>query len=670
MKTKFYDVTFLCAAAFGINKTNAQANQSLSNLTTPTAVNTNLLPNNENRTLGSTGKRWKTIYLDSFIFLNNKRFIVSSFASDSGNTGIGAMVLNSTTTGSLNTAGGYQTLYSNTIGSYNTAYGYEALYSNASGVDNTAIGFQALYSNTSPSNTAVGYRSLYTNSTGIYNVALGEYSLIYNTSGSENTALGFNALRSNTTASANTGIGDEALAENTTGYSNTATGSGALGSNTTGFYNTATGASALNHNTTAIDNTATGYGTLFSDTSGSYNVADGLFALYSNTNGAWNTANGMEALYANTTGTSNTADGYNALAANNFGSHNTAIGFKALYVSTNASYNTALGEYAGSNVTNGSNNTFIGYYANCGSGGHLTNSVAIGNNANVTTNNTVRIGNSSITSIGGYANWSNLSDGRVKKNIKQNVPGLEFINKLQPITYNLDLDAADKILAIPAIKDKDEKIIQPSANELTARKAKEQIVYTGFIAQDVEKAAKGLNYDFSGVDKPDNANTLYGLRYSDFVVPLVKAVQELSKMNNEKDSAIANLQQQINDLKQMMVANQSTPVPLNAGVNGQQSTVNSLLSSASLSQNSPNPFSNTTTINYSLPQQFSSAKIIVTDKMGNTLKQINLPAGRQGLSGNKGSVNVDAATLSSGAYQYSLYVDGRLIGSKQMMLSK
>ncbi len=49
MKTKFYAVTFLCAAAFGINKTNAQANQQLSNLTLPTAVNVTLLPDKDRR---------------------------------------------------------------------------------------------------------------------------------------------------------------------------------------------------------------------------------------------------------------------------------------------------------------------------------------------------------------------------------------------------------------------------------------------------------------------------------------------------------------------------------------------------------------------------------------------------------------------------------------------
>lgn len=54
----------------------------------------------------------------------------------------------------------------------------------------------------------------------------------------------------------------------------------------------------------------------------------------------------------------------------------------------------------------------------------------------------------------------------------------------------------------------------------------ENIKQSGFLAQDVEKAANDCNYSFSGVEIPENGKGLYKLRYAEFVIPLVKAVQE------------------------------------------------------------------------------------------------------------------------------------------------
>ena len=113
-------------------------------------------------------------------------------------------------------------------------------------------------------------------------------------------------------------------------------------------------------------------------------------------------------------------------------------------------------------------------------------------------------------------------------------------------------------------------------------------------------------------------------------------------------------QKQIDELRAMIVANQPA-------INKQQISV---ASKALLEQNVPNPFNHTTTINYILPQTYLSAVIIITDKSSKTLKQVNV-------SGNgKGSMNIDASTLASGAYQYSLYIDGKLIDTKQMVLAK
>lgn len=403
---------------------------------------------------------------------------------------------------------------------------------------NTGFGFQTLGANNGGGNTAIGYQANFSNTTGY-----------------QNTAVGATALYSNTAGGYNVAVGLAALYFNSGGFQNTATGQRAMYSNTNGGDNTATGFNSLYSNTTGSDNTADGSGALFSNTTGIYNTATGYQALYFNTTGGYNFAIGYKALYDNTTGSENTATGWNALVANTTGNYNTAIELNSL-VQTTGDYNTGLG-----------------YYANVDAA--VTNSTAIGNSSYTGASNQVRIGNGAVTSIGGYVNWTTISDGRVKKNIKQNVPGLVFINMIQPITYNLDLDAADKIIQRPALKDHDGNIVQPSQEETEARRHKEQIVYTGFVAQDVESAARKIGYDFSGVEAPKNEKDLYGLRYSDFVVPLVKAVQELSAQNETLQNRVSALEAIVNST----TTNGMVKVSIN---NPEQTTL--------LGQNIPNPF--------------------------------------------------------------------------------
>ena len=71
---------------------------------------------------------------------------------------------------------------------------------------------------------------------------------------------------------------------------------------------------------------------------------------------------------------------------------------------------------------------------------------------------------------------------------------------------------------------------------------KGDIVYSGFIGQEVEEAAREAGYDFSGVMPPQNDKDYYSLCYAEFVIPLVKAVQEQQEM-------IEQLQEEVNKLK-------------------------------------------------------------------------------------------------------------------------
>jgi len=121
--------------------------------------------------------------------------------------------------------------------------------------------------------------------------------------------------------------------------------------------------------------------------------------------------------------------------------------------------------------------------------------------------------------------------------VNENIPGLDFIKLLRPVTYNYNVDKENEILGIKdTTHNKDRYEI-------------EKIKFSGFIAQEVDDAAKKIGYNFSGVDKN---GPLWGLKYSEFTVPLVKAVQELNTKNIELQNTIDNLQKQIDELKTLI----------------------------------------------------------------------------------------------------------------------
>ncbi len=110
---------------------------------------------------------------------------------------------------------------------------------------------------------------------------------------------------------------------------------------------------------------------------------------------------------------------------------------------------------------------------------------------------------------GSLARWDDIwatnttiqsSDRTLKTSIKDSDLGLDFVNQLRPVSYRW--------------------------------KRKKRYHY-GLVAQDVEEILDGK--DFAGLIK-DEETGRYGLRYGEFVAPLVKAVQELSeKVKNLED---------------------------------------------------------------------------------------------------------------------------------------
>jgi len=521
-------------------------------------------------------------------------------ANDIGfaNTAVGAEALTHTTDGEFNTAVGSDALSSNVLGGLNTAVGYAALFNNTNTHANTAVGAHALQSNTGTLNTAVGYQTLNVNK-GDNNTAMGGYTLYWNETGVGNAAYGF-----------------QAMMENKTGHYNTATGFKALNKNTSS-YNTAVGSESLTNNLTGDRNTAAGYHSLRQNTTGDYNTATGALAMYSNISGNFNAASGYYTLHDNTTGT-----------------HNSAGGFRALDSNTTGSYNTAKGAFALANLTTGNYNSALGY--NAGPSyelGDLSNTTALGYLAVPTASNQVRIGNSFVTSIGGQVSWSTLSDGRFKKDVREDVSGQAFINNLRPVSYVIDKSKINKFLHV-----QDTAQDQSDARNIPIRQ-------TGFVAQEVEAIIKKTGYVFHGVEAPKNENDHYSIRYAEFVVPLVKAVQEMSAKLEEQERKIEFLLAEL-DSKSDIVKSGSENID-----------------HAVLFQNNPNPFTADSEIQMTLSENVRDAYIIVYNLEGKQLKNIRVN-GR----GNT-MIKVSGNELTPGMYLYTLIADGKAVDTKRMILT-
>ena len=408
----------------------------------------------------------------------------------------------SNTTGSSNVFTGQNTGYSNTTGGSNVFTGQDAGYSNTTGGSNVFTGRLAGTSNTTgSSNVFTGTFAGRFNTTGSTNVFTGQYAGLYNTTGNFNVFTGYSAGLRNTTGNSNVFTGRLAGSSNTTGNSNVFTGELAGRLNDTGSYNIFTGQSAGLSNTWGNYNIFTGQSAGYDNTSGSHNIFTGPWAGLRNTDGNYNIFTGKSAGQFNSGGSYNVFTGKEAGYFNTGGNSNVFTGKDAGYSNSWGSNNVFVGTMAGTHNTTGGSNTYLGHGA--GYDTNFDNATAIGSLARPTASNTVRIGNTTITQIGGQVAWSNLSDRRLKTDIKDSSYGMDFVRKLRAVDFTL--------------KDN-------------------QKHETGFIAQEVE----GIDASFPGLNKPASDKDFYSLTYTDFIPSMVKAIQELDARTSI--SAAAGLQ--------------------------------------------------------------------------------------------------------------------------------
>ena len=115
------------------------------------------------------------------------------------------------------------------------------------------------------------------------------------------------------------------------------------------------------------------------------------------------------------------------------------------------------------------------------------------------------------------------SDERDKTTIKPSVLGLDFVKKLQPVSWVwADIDR-------PAVTEKRKDANGNERDHIVreALKVKHKRPHFGFVAQQVKQALDAVGVDdFAGYIYDEETDS-YSLRYSEFLSPIVKALQEL-----------------------------------------------------------------------------------------------------------------------------------------------
>ncbi|MEY8322197.1 phage tail protein [Lachnospiraceae bacterium 46-61] len=253
-----------------------------------------------------------------------------------------------------------------------------------------------------------------------------------------------------------------------------------------------------------------------------------------------------------TTGDSNIAVGNRTLTAITTGSNNVAICNSALYHAKTANFNIAIGQFAltqnqdgngniaiGQQALNtlktGNNNTAIGFSALSGSTDRY-NATGIGENTDVTGDNQVQIGSSGVTVYTQTA-IQTRSDYRDKLDIQNTILGLEFIKKLIPRQFRMN--SREAYFEIGQKRD------FTATND--GSKAGKRF-HQGFVAQEVKTVLDEMGIDFAGYQdhKINGGEDVLSLGYTEFIAPIVKAIQEQQKIIEMLEQKINKLQQKIN----------------------------------------------------------------------------------------------------------------------------
>jgi len=250
--------------------------------------------------------------------------------------------------------------------------------------------------------------------------------------------------------------------------------------------------------------------------------------------------------------------------------------------------------------------------------------------------------------VNGNIVWG--SDARMKENIRDISNSLGKLSLLRSVSYNFKED--DRKRSIPDKLLKDGLDIEKINAELKSVPKTNQYLldrsFYGFLAQDVQKLFPDLVYtDSAGMMSVD---------YIGLIPLIVESIKEQQKIIDAQSERIAELEKGLETLPDNSILRSST---YESGVTD---IFNPVIAQCKLYQNLPNPFKDRTEIRYFLPQEANSAEIYIFNMQGNLLSKI--PATHSGL------VEINGSHFHAGMYLYSLVVDGQIVDTKRMILTK